>query len=197
MLRLDELAYALGDFLIEPLLAAQKLAGDGAELAVADRVRHIGDDRHGLVLRRSYLLDEISLGYPRRLELGEPVIEAIVLAQDLRDRHLVLGKQRQIRKVHLPRQRLFALLGPADLLVRLIEQLRLLRRVHDRLKTYRRHRDEKQRDDQECGQQLGVDGGTNSSDPTHQFAERGMALDKRSELFEFDFSSLRRRPIFE
>jgi hypothetical protein len=92
---------------------------------------------------------------------------------------------------------LLALLGQADLLVRFIEQLRLPRRVHDRLKTYRRHRDEEQRDDQEGGQQLGVDRGSNSSNPTHQSADWGVALNKRSELFEFGLSLLHRRWIFE
>ena len=83
----------------------RSVAGDRAELAVADRVGHVGDDRHRLVLRRSDLLDQGWIGGSRRLHLGEPVVESVVLAQDLGDRHLVLRQQRQVGVVHLPRQR--------------------------------------------------------------------------------------------
>src|SRR6266567_401413 len=57
LLRLDEPTYTRGNFLIEPLLPAQELARDATQLAIADRVRHVGHHRHCVVLRRSYLLD--------------------------------------------------------------------------------------------------------------------------------------------
>jgi hypothetical protein len=113
------------------------------------------------------------------------VIEPIVLAQDFRDRHFVLGEQGQIREVHLPGQRMLALLRQADLLVRLIQQLALPGRAHDRQKTYDRRRDEKQRDDEEAGQQLRVDGRSNTRHPSHRCAKRRSTLDERGEFFEF------------
>jgi hypothetical protein len=82
---------------------------------------------------------------------------------------------------------MLALLSQADLLVRLIQQLALPGRAYDSQKTYDRRRDEKQRDDQESGQQLGVYGSTNSRHPSHPYAQWRSALDKRSELFEFAF----------
>ena len=82
---------------------------------------------------------------------------------------------------------MLALLRQADLLVRLIQQLALPGRAHDSQKTYDRRRDEKQRDDQESSQQLGVHGGANSRHPSHPHAQRRATLDERSELFEFAF----------
>ena len=152
MLDLDKLTHARRNFLIEPLLAAQQRAGDSTKLAITDRVRHIGHDRHRLVLGCSYLLDETLLACPRRLKLGKSVVEPIVLAQDLRDRHFILGKQRQIREVHLPGQRMLALLRQAHLFVRLVQQLALPGRAYDGQKTYDCRRDEKQGDDQESRQ---------------------------------------------
>ena len=97
----------------------------------------------------------------------------------------------EYREVHLPRQRMLDLVGPADPFVRLIEQPALPGRAHLRHEAHDGHRDEQQSDDQEAAEKFGVDGGTNARHPTHQCAERRPAQDQRRDLLEFDFLSLR------
>ena len=171
----------------------QERAGGRAELAVADRVGDVGDDGHRFVLRRPDLLDQRGVRGPRRLDLREPVVEAVVLAQDLRDRDLVLRQEREVREVHLPRERVLALLRETHELVGLVEQLALLRRVDERLQAHERHRDEHRSDDQERGEQLRVHRRADARDPAHEQAQRRPALDELGELFDLDFRGLLRR----
>ena len=89
--------------------------------------------------------------------------------------------------MHLPRERVLALLREADELVRVVELLALPRRADDGLQADQRHRDEQQRDDQERGEQLGVDRRANARDPAHEQAQRGSTLDALGELLESDF----------
>ena len=81
------------------------------DLALADEVRDVRDHRHRVVLRRPDLLDQRALvGRRRRLDAGERVVEAVVLAKDLRDRRFVLEHERHRRVVHLQRERVLDLL---------------------------------------------------------------------------------------
>jgi hypothetical protein len=107
-----------------------------------------------------------------RFQVRQQVVEAVVLAQDPSDRGLVLGEQCKRGEVHLPRQHIFDLLRRADALVRLIEQLALSGRAELREQAHDSHRDEQQRHDQKAAQKLGMDGGADSREPTHQRADR-------------------------
>ena len=81
------------------------------DLALADGVRDVRHHRHRVVLRRSDLLDQRALvGRRRRLDAAERVVEAVVLAKDLRHRRFVLAHERHRRVVHLERERVLDLL---------------------------------------------------------------------------------------
>ena len=93
--------------------------------------------------------------------------------------------------MHLPSQCMLAFLRQTDHFMRFVEQLALMRRADDGLQAHQRHGDKKRRDDQERGEQLGMDRCANSRDPTHQQAERCSTLDTLGELFEFHCRLLR------
>ena len=191
LLRLDELSDAHRDVVVEALQAIEKRSRHGAELAIPDRIGHVGHRGHRVVLRGADLLDEtVLLGRRLRLQARERAVEAVVLAQDPRDRGLLLRKQRECGEVHLSGQRILDLLGRVDPLMRLIEQPTLSRRAHLRQQARHGHRDEQQRDDQEAGQKLGMDGGANGRHPPHQPAERKPVQELRGDLLELDFLSL-------
>jgi hypothetical protein len=83
---------------------------------------------------------------------------------------------------------------PVDPLVRIIDKPTVARRVHERLKTDRGHRDEQDSDDEKSDKKLGMNRGTGDSDPAHHTAERRSAQRCRSELFKSDFRALPRMP---
>ena len=87
---------------------------------------------------------------------------------------------------------MLAFLCQMDEFMRFVEQLALMRRADDGLQAHQRHGDKQRRDDQERGEQLGMDRCANSRDPTHQQAERCSTLNAFGELFELHCRFFRR-----
>ena len=111
LLRGDHLSNEPIDRPVERLLAGGQRVPGVVDLALADGVRDVRHHRHRVVLRRSDLLDQRALvGRRRRLDAGERVVEAVVLAKDLRHRRFVLAHERHRRVVHLERERVLDLL---------------------------------------------------------------------------------------
>ena len=107
----DHLAHEPIDRPVERVLAGGQRVPGVVDLALADEVRDVRHHRHRVVLRRSDLLDQRALvGRRRPLDAGERVVEAVVLAKDLRHRRFVLAHERHRRVVHLERERVLDLL---------------------------------------------------------------------------------------
>ncbi|HEX7328086.1 MAG TPA: hypothetical protein VF428_06070 [Casimicrobiaceae bacterium] len=158
--------------------------GHRAQFAVANRVGDVGDHGHRLVLQRSHLAHQGRIRRARSFELGEPVVELVVLAQDPGDRRFVLREQRDVGEVHLSGQRRFTLLRESHQLVRLVEQPALVHDADDRLQSRQRHHDEQRRDDQERCEELGVDRRTDAGDPAHHAVQERALLHDVRELFQ-------------
>ena len=125
------------------------------------------------------------------IELGEELVETVVLAQDTADRRLVAGEQGQHREMHLARQGLLDLLCPGHALVCLVELLAVLRGLEKGTHAEARHGDEEQRDHQERRHQLGVERRGNAGDPADQRTHGGAGEHDCGERLELDFGLLR------
>ena len=122
----DEPTHEPFDLPVTRLLPCAERRHRVGDPSVAEGVGDVGDDRHGVLLRRADVLDERALlGSRGRLEPRERVVEPVVLAQDPTHGVLVLGEERHGGEVHLHRERVLDLPRPPHALVGLIEQVGL------------------------------------------------------------------------
>ena len=161
------------DRAVERILAGAVQPRRQVDLPVAHEIRDVGDQRHRLFLPGADLLNHELLGIlHRRLEVRERLVEAVVLAQDRRERLLVAHQQRHGREVHLHRERMVDLLRPVEALMRLVEQLALPRHAAHGVHAERSHGEDQERDAEEGDEQLALDRPAHPGHPANHGSQR-------------------------